>query len=82
MKCPICETGTLTPSTWSGVFLSVTVTDLECSLCDTCGADPILTDQILRNQKRIGEVRRALRECAWEGLAVIALLWWIVHLCN
>lgn len=52
-KCPFCEVGNLTPITWSGVFLGTTVSDLEGMKCDTCKAEPILTDQIKRNQIRI-----------------------------
>jgi hypothetical protein len=56
-ECPLCERGSLTPKTWTGVFRKVTVTGLECNSCDTCDAEPILTDQIRRNQVRIQNAR-------------------------
>jgi hypothetical protein len=56
-ECPLCEIGTLTPRTWSGVFGNITVAGLEGHTCDKCDAEPILTDQIRRNQERIANAR-------------------------
>jgi len=35
------------------------VADLECYRCDACGADPVFTDQIRRNQLKIADTKRA-----------------------
>jgi hypothetical protein len=59
MMCPVCEFGTLKPTTWSAVFGGVTVNGLEGYICDHCDSDPIYTAQIRRNEKRIAEARSA-----------------------
>lgn len=60
--CSECGTGHLHPSTWEGNFrhngAQVHVTDLECYRCEACGADPVFTDQIRRNQLRIADAKR------------------------
>ncbi len=60
--CPICDTGALSPVTFDDFFDfngdKILVEGLEGSLCDTCGADPILRNQILRNQRVIADAKR------------------------
>lgn len=55
--CPMCEKGILTPITFADDFeyceSTVHVEHLEANICDVCGADPILKEQILRNEARI-----------------------------
>ena len=62
MICPVCDEGLLSLSTFSDVFKhnagSVEVRDLECCVCDRCGADPVLTFQIARNQLKISDAKR------------------------
>lgn len=62
MQCDECGIGTLSPATWEGTFrhgdASVTVSGLECHRCSHCGADPVFTDQIRRNQTRIADAKR------------------------
>ena len=54
--CPICETGTLSKQVHTGEIKyrgrAVQVDDLEYSLCNKCGADPVLVEQAKRNQVR------------------------------
>lgn len=61
-SCEECDAGTLHPSTWAADFRhgsgTVRVAGLECYTCDRCGADPVFTDQIRRNQRRIADARR------------------------
>lgn len=60
--CPMCEAGTLTPVTFAEDFehrgTTLHVEGLEAYECDTCGADPVLQEQILRNQTRIADAKR------------------------
>jgi HTH-type transcriptional regulator/antitoxin MqsA len=60
--CPVCEQGALSPQVYSDDFQhagkSLRVDGLERYLCDVCGADPILTDQIRRNQVRVCDAKR------------------------
>lgn len=60
--CTECGSGKLHPSTWEGDFrhgeVMVHVADLECYRCDECGADPVFTDQIRRNHRRVVDARR------------------------
>lgn len=60
--CLECDTGRLHPSTWQADFrhgdASVHVGELECYVCDQCGADPVFADQIRRNDRRIADARR------------------------
>ena len=60
--CPVCEQGVLSPQVYSDDILHVgktlRVDNLERYLCDACGADPVLTDQIRRNQVRICDAKR------------------------
>lgn len=61
MKCPVCEVGNLTPITWGAkfTFIDKYIDGLEGMKCDTCDAEPILTDQIQRNEVKIDAARRA-----------------------
>ena len=60
--CPVCERGTLSAERYSEQIQhngkSLTVEDLERCRCDTCDADPVLTEQIRRNQVRICDAKR------------------------
>jgi HTH-type transcriptional regulator/antitoxin MqsA len=60
--CEECGVGRLQPATWESDFKhgdgSVHVAGLECYRCDQCGADPVFTDQIRRNQLKITDARR------------------------
>ncbi len=62
--CPVCWKGKLTASTFTGKFKPrdgskpFQVKGLECCLCDSCGCDPVLTDQIIRNELKIADAKR------------------------
>jgi HTH-type transcriptional regulator/antitoxin MqsA len=60
--CPVCEHGRLSPEIYTEEFphkgAMLLVEGLERCRCDSCGSDPVLTDQIKRNQIRISDVRR------------------------
>lgn len=60
--CPVCEAGQLSPArhelTIQHGGQTLTVRELEHAECDACGADPVLTTQIRRNQRRIADARR------------------------
>jgi len=62
--CPICETGTLSKRVHSGEIQyrdrTVQVDDLEYSLCNKCGADPVLAEQAKRNQVRFSDAKRKI----------------------
>ena len=62
LVCPQCETGHLVASAWEDDFRhgdsTIHVADLECYVCDLCGADPVFTDQIRRNQVKIADAKR------------------------
>lgn len=59
----MCETGKLSPITFTDNFTykdkSIQVDGLHGMLCENCGADPILTEQILLNQEKIADAKRA-----------------------
>jgi HTH-type transcriptional regulator/antitoxin MqsA len=60
--CPVCEQGTLSPETYSEDIrhngATLTVSGLERCRCSHCDADPVLRDQIRRNQVRLCDARR------------------------
>ena len=60
--CPVCEQGTLTVGRYSDEVeydgQKLMVNDLERTQCNQCGADPVLTEQIRRNQVRICDAKR------------------------
>jgi len=62
--CPICETGTLSKRVHTGEIQyrdrTVQVDDLEYSLCNKCGADPVLAEQAKRNQVRFSDAKRKI----------------------
>jgi len=62
--CPICETGTLSKQVHTGEIQyrgrAVQVDGLEYSLCDKCGADPVLAKQAKRNQVRFSDAKREI----------------------
>jgi HTH-type transcriptional regulator/antitoxin MqsA len=64
LTCPICEEGSLSARTYADSFLhngnQVVVPDLEGYCCDVCGATPIFTDQIRRNQAKVIAARQAM----------------------
>lgn len=61
--CPICEEGVLElappyTDTFEYHGEPLVVSGLESYVCPLCGADPIFTDQIKRNERRILEAKR------------------------
>ena len=62
--CPICEIGTLSKLVHTGEIQyrgrAVQVDDLEYSLCNKCGADPVLVEQAKRNQVRFSDTKREI----------------------
>lgn len=60
--CPICEEGHLSPATHELAIRhgdqNITVRELEHSVCDACGEEPVLTEQIRRNQRKIADAKR------------------------
>lgn len=59
--CPMCDVGHLTPIRFAEEFnyngQKILVEELEGYLCESCGADSILEDQIMRNRIRIAEAK-------------------------
>lgn len=62
LLCEECGVGRLQPSEWMSDFKhgdgTIHVAGLECYVCDHCGADPVFTDQIRRNQLKIADAKR------------------------
>lgn len=62
VTCPMCSEGNLSPRNYSDTFThngrDLVVDNLESSVCDSCGAEPILTAQILSNQKLVADAKR------------------------
>lgn len=62
--CPVCWKGKLTASTFTGKIKPrdgskpFQIKDLECCLCDSCGCDPVLADQTIRNGIKIVDAKR------------------------
>jgi HTH-type transcriptional regulator/antitoxin MqsA len=60
--CPVCDEGSLTRETYAEQIRhngkDLTVVGLERCRCDSCDADPVLTDQIRRNQVKLCDARR------------------------
>jgi len=60
--CPVCEEGHLNESTFTDDFKhgdsTVHVENLECFVCDSCGADPVFKDQVRRNHLRVTDAKR------------------------
>lgn len=60
--CPVCEEGVLTPETFGDQVrfenAYITVAQLERSRCSQCAADPLLPEQIKRNQRKIADAKR------------------------
>ena len=60
--CSECNKGNLVASEYSDEFQhngqALRVEGLECYICDNCGADPVLADQIRRNHRRIADAKR------------------------
>ncbi len=60
--CPICKEGHLSPATHELAIRhgdqNITVRELEHSVCDACGEEPVLTEQIRRNQRKIADAKR------------------------
>jgi len=61
--CPICETATLVSNTYNGIIQhkgkELEVQNLEFSVCEICGSDPVLAAQAKRNQLRFADARRS-----------------------
>ena len=64
VACPDCEDGALTAETYSSEFRyngrAIRVDGLERYRCEACGSDPVLNDQIKRNQNRIADAKRGV----------------------
>ena len=64
--CPVCEEGQLHETTFSDDFkhggATIHVEDLECFECNSCGADPVLKDQIRHNHLRVANAKRVSDE--------------------
>jgi putative zinc finger/helix-turn-helix YgiT family protein len=62
LSCPVCEKGALRSESWDMEFehagQKAIAQGLEYSVCDTCGADPVLPEQARRNQVKISDARR------------------------
>lgn len=60
--CPVCEAGTLAPTTFDDSFTykgqTIVVRGLQGMYCENCDADPIMTSQILFNQQKIADAKR------------------------
>lgn len=60
--CPVCEKGTLSTATHTLEIKHgdnvIVVPDLEHSVCDRCGEEPVLTEQIRRNQLKVADAKR------------------------
>ena len=60
--CPVCEKGALAHHDYSSEFEhsdgTIVVNGLECYLCDECGADRVMEDQIKRNHICIIDAKR------------------------
>jgi len=60
--CPVCEVGILTKNSYADDFehngSSLHVEGLESCVCDTCGSNPILKEQIRYNHRLIVDARR------------------------
>jgi len=73
--CTECGIGELTPSTWNMDVrhgdTTIRVEGLECFVCGHCGADPVFTDQIRRNQLRIADAKRAA-DSLWTSADITA----------
>lgn len=65
LLCGECGVGHLKASEWESEFESggvpFRVAGLECYRCDHCGADPVFTEQIRRNERRIDLARQAVQ---------------------
>lgn len=63
LTCPMCEIGALAAETYDEELRYneklLVVRGLERYRCANCGADPILPDQIRRNQARYTDARRS-----------------------
>ncbi|WP_262460190.1 type II toxin-antitoxin system MqsA family antitoxin [Alloalcanivorax balearicus] len=61
--CPMCEEGQLEPRTHTVMIRSndrpLAVEGMEYCACPVCGADPVLVDQIARNERRVADAKRA-----------------------
>jgi len=60
--CPVCDRGTLTERTYKENFKldqgTVPVEGLTYCECDSCGADPVLKEQLRRNHRRVIDAQR------------------------
>jgi HTH-type transcriptional regulator/antitoxin MqsA len=73
--CPLCDEGELTLGTYADDFKhnngTIHVEGLECCICNTCGADPVLPEQVRRNHLIIADAKR-VKEGLLIGLEVRA----------
>lgn len=65
--CPVCESkDSLVAARHALEVNDIAVPDCEFYLCKVCGADPVMPEQIRRNEKRIAAARAA-REVSERG---------------
>ena len=61
--CPICEDGQLELRTHAATIRHngepLVIEEMEYCECPVCGADPVLVDQISRNELRVADAKRA-----------------------
>ena len=61
--CPMCEEGQLEPRTHTATIRNgedmLVIMGMEYCQCPVCGADPVLVDQISRNECRVADAKRA-----------------------
>jgi HTH-type transcriptional regulator / antitoxin MqsA len=73
--CTECDVGQLIPTIYADDFQHgskvLHVENLECFLCDHCGADPIYADQIRRNQLKVADAKRSA-DSLWTSVDIIS----------
>lgn len=75
MTCSECGAGIHSEGTWTAEVRHnekvLSVGNLECFVCNICGADPVFADQIRRNQLKIVDAKRA-SDSLWTSAEIIA----------
>lgn len=63
LTCPICEDGQLELRTHTATIQHngepLVIEEMEYCECPVCGSDPVLVDQISRNELRVADAKRA-----------------------
>lgn len=74
--CPVCDVGNLTLATHSQDLMHdgkpLHVDGLEHFVCASCGADPILPDQVRRNHRKIADAKKHA-DCLLSGDDLVAV---------